>query len=95
MYKSKISSAIMDCYRKLYKATTPQGDFDILVKNARIDEKGQKHIDFMSYYLDEKKFETIIKNVSYKYNLGEYGKRALSMNIHLGASPTSVRKENE
>ena len=36
--------AIWECYRRLYKASTPSADFDELVKNASINESGEKQI---------------------------------------------------
>jgi len=45
---AKEEEAMRECYRKLYKASTPPADFDELVNNASIDENGQKVIDFMA-----------------------------------------------
>ena len=59
MNKTKIDEALMECYRRLYKAATPSADFDELVKNATINDKGKKVIDFMAYELERDLFSMI------------------------------------
>ena len=44
MMKSRMTKedqAIMKCYVELYKNSTPQADFNLLVENATINERGQ------------------------------------------------------
>ena len=45
--QTKLYNLVMDCYRELYKEATPSADFDELVKNATINDEGEKVIDFI------------------------------------------------
>jgi len=94
MKKNKLEEIYLACMRELFANAEGldgnAGNFDELVKNATIDEEGRKHIPFMEYYLDKEKFEAIAakhygKSVK---GLSAFDKRRLSIEIHLGASPT-------
>jgi hypothetical protein len=50
--QTKLYNLVMDCYRELYREATPSADFDELVKNAPINDEGQKMIDFNAYEID-------------------------------------------
>jgi hypothetical protein len=62
----------MDCYRELYKEATPSADFDELVKNATINEQGQKMIDFDAYEIDFDKHHEIVEKYIKKITYNKY-----------------------
>jgi hypothetical protein len=82
----KEDKLMWECYRELFAASSPPGDFDELVENATINERGQKEIPFMDYELEEDKMEAIIakytKKIKYKWR-----KTAFRNSILLGCSP--------
>lgn len=88
----KIEEALKECYRRLYKASTPSADFDELFENAETDENGYKVIDFMAYEIEEEKMEQIISDVIKEYKVKPQFKARLFRNtILLGASPKTKR----
>ncbi len=60
--------ALRECYRKLYKASTPSADYDELLKNATINENGQKVIDYNAHEICEYEFSEIMSDVIKEYN---------------------------
>jgi len=48
-----IDKALMHCYRELYANATPSASFDELLKNATINDRGQKEIPFLDYEIEE------------------------------------------
>jgi hypothetical protein len=81
-------AAMMECYRRLYKASTPSADFDQLVEEAPVNEQGRKVIDFMAYEIDEPEYTQILEDVIKEFKIKpKYRAKALSMSILLGCSP--------
>ena len=89
----KEEKAIAECYRRLFKASSPTADFDLLVENAIIDKDGLKHIPFMDYELEEDKFESIITDVIKEFKIKPTHKNPFRVAIMLGCSPKT--KQNE
>lgn len=83
----KEQKAITECYRRLFKASTPSADFDLLVENAIIDENGLKHIPFMDYELEDDKSESIIDDVIKEFKIKPSHKQPFRVTIVLGCSP--------
>ena len=81
---------IRDCYRELYKKSTPSVNFDLLMENATINEDGEKEIPMNDYVIDRKLFEEIVNKYKNKIRGPEYRKRAFSNSIYLGAGPKSI-----
>lgn len=94
MKKDKIENALWDCYRDLYANSTPKGDFDLLVKEATINERGQKVIPFDSYEIDENLFQQIIKDSIKKHKIPRRLHHAFSVAIHLGCSPRFAKSSS-
>ena len=88
----KEQKAITECYRRLFKASTPSADFDLLVENAIIDEDGLKHIPFMEYELEDDKFESIIEDVIKEFKIKPSNKQPFRTTIMLGCSPKTNRR---
>lgn len=84
----KESKIIWEIYRKLYEAATPSADFDELVANASVNDRGQKEIDFNSYKLDEKVFHEIMEDEINKHKrLPKWKKQMIRNTLLLGCSP--------
>lgn len=90
---AKEEEAMRECYRKLYKASTPSADFDELVNNASIDENGQKVIDFMAYEICEYEFSEIVDEVIKKHKIRSHRQDLFKNTILLGCSPKFKKTE--
>ena len=84
---NKHDKAILDCYIELYNNSEPKADFNELLKNATINELGEKIIDFDNYLINENTFDEIIDNIIKKYNYKSYQKQQFKNTIYLGCSP--------
>lgn len=91
MDMKKLELALFDCYRELFANSTPVGDFDKLVENATINERGQKEIPFNDYEISEDKFKEIIKEILAKHKVPKRLHKSFSVAIHLGCSPRFKR----
>lgn len=87
MRQNKIDDALFDCYRELFANSTPVGDFDKLVENATINERGQKEIPFDDYEISEVRFQEIIVDTLKKHKVPKSLHHSFSVAIHLGCSP--------
>jgi|ERR1035437_7208140 hypothetical protein len=83
----KLVKAIYECYQLLYENSEPKADFQKLMKNATLNELGQKTIDYDSYIIDDKKASEIIETVAKKYKIKDYQKNMFKTSIILGCSP--------
>lgn len=83
-------NALMECYRRLYKASTPSGDFDELVKNATKNDRGEKVIPFNDYCIKNELMDSIIEQVMKEFKIYKYRRPAFKFTIHLGCSPKSI-----
>lgn len=79
--------AILECYRRLFKASTPSGDFDKLLAQAEKNEINQKVIPFMDYEIEENTFDNIIQDIFEEYNIKKQRQRFFKTAILLGCSP--------
>ena len=87
---TKEEQAIHECYFLLYKNATPSADFDLLLAQAPLNERGQKVIDYMRYTICEKTFTEIVDSVAKKYRFNKYKTKALHFTIAMGASPKFI-----
>lgn len=86
-------NVIMDCYKEIYKQSEPPADFEVLLKNAVIDENGHKQIPFMDYSIDINLMDKIIMECGKKHKLKKWEKQILKVEIYLGCSPKSKLNE--
>ena len=84
MKQNKIDDALFDCYRELFANSTPKGDFDQLVEDATINDRGQKEIPFDDYEISEAKFQEIIVDTLKKHKVPKSLHKSFSVAIHLG-----------
>ena len=87
MKQNKIDDALFDCYRELFANSTPKGDFDQLVEDATINDRGQKEIPFDDYEISEARFQEIIVDTLKKHKVPKSLHKSFSVAIHLGCSP--------
>lgn len=85
----KEEELMLDCYRELFKKSTPSGDFDELVVNATINKEGEKEIPFKNYEIDDKLLHEIIDKHVKKIK-PKWKSLRLKNTILLGCSPISV-----
>jgi len=92
--QTKLYNLVMDCYRELYREATPSADFDELVKNAPINDEGQKMIDYNAYEVDFHKYTEIVEKYMKKGKLSGYEERGFRFEMYLGSGPrTKVRED--
>jgi len=87
--KTKEAKIEYEIYRRLFAASTPPGDFDELVANATIDEKGQRHIPFMDYEISHNDMDAIIDAVMKEYKVKKSMRGVYKTRVYLGCSPKS------
>lgn len=85
--------AIHECYRRLYRASTPSANFDELIQNASENELGQKVIDFNNYEICEYQFSEIIQEVIKEYKIKKWRRQMFKNTITLGCSPKFKKTE--
>ena len=84
------NEAVMECYRRLFKNSTPEGDFDMLLETATINENGEKVIPFNDYEIDHTLLLSIIEDCIKEYKIKPaYNAEAFRFTILLGCSPKS------
>jgi len=87
--KTKEDKVLYEIYKRLFAASTPTGDFDELVANARIDDEGKRHIPFMDYEIDDDVMDNIIETVLKENRIRKKERSKYKTTIYLGCSPKS------
>ncbi len=87
MKQEKIDKAIWECYRRLYKNSSPSADFDTLYENADIDETGIHMIPYESHEIDQAQEIQIIEDIMKEYKIPKYLQDSFRTTIVLGCSP--------
>lgn len=86
--KKTYDKELMHCYRQLFAHSTPAASFDELVENAKVNEVGQKQIDFMAYEIDESVADEIIEQTIKDFKIKpKYVQQQFRTTIYLGCSP--------
>jgi hypothetical protein len=88
----KEEQLMLECYRQLFKASTPSADFDNLVENATLNQFGQKEIPFMDYEIDEDEFIQIVDSILKKSRISSWRKESIKRSVLLGCSPKFKQK---
>jgi hypothetical protein len=86
------TEAIIECYRRLFKASTPSADFDLMLANATTNQFGQKEIPFMEHEITDEKMVQIIEDILTEFKIKN--KRKIQMfktTIYLGCSPKTKK----
>ena len=79
--------AILECYRRMFKASTPSGDFDELLAKAEKNDIGQKVIPFMDYEIEENMFTKILQDIIKEFKIKKYRQDLFRVTIALGCAP--------
>lgn len=93
MKQNKIDAVLFDCYRELFANSTPKGDFDKLVEEAEINERGQKVIPFDDYVIDEETCRNIISDMLTRHKVPKRLHQSFNAAIYLGCSPRFTPKK--
>ena len=88
--ETKEEKLILDCYRELFANSKPKADFDKLVANATINERGQKEIPFMDYEIDHDLLLEIIDKYSKRLRT-KWKRQRFMGTILLGCSPKTAK----
>lgn len=83
---------LLEIYRKVYAVSEPPADFDELVANAELNERGEKDIKFMNYECDEAVMQQIFDETMAKYKIKGRKQNQFSFSFWLGCSPKSKIK---
>ena len=87
MKKDKIEEALFDCYRELYKHSTPSADYQELIDNAEVDSRGQRVINVRDYEIHPDDYDLIIENIFKKHKISKSIQQTFKSTIQLGCSP--------
>jgi len=85
MKTEKLKQKVLDIYTEMYAQATPPANFQDLMDNAEINERGQKVIPYNDYTLDAKIGDEIIRK--HCRWLRKRDKKAIEFEIYLGVSP--------
>jgi len=87
MRKLNWQKIIHDTYVELYNNAEPKADFDELVANATINDRGEKVIPFDDYIISKESMDSIIQSFIKRYKINKYMAGQYSACICLGCSP--------
>lgn len=93
--RKKIAELVWECYRELYRESTPSADFDSLVENAPTNDRGERVIDYMAYYLPFEKYNEIQEKYLNMISDKSIYKTSFRFEISLGCGPTSAKERWE
>jgi hypothetical protein len=88
----KEEKILLELYRRSFASSTPKGDFDELMRNATINEFGQKEIPYLDYECEEEVMEEIFESVMKEFKVPLIRRKAFRFNFYLGCSPKTKRK---
>lgn len=96
MNKEVLEKAMMHCYRQLFAHASPPADFDKLVENATINDRGQNVIPFMDHEIEEEVAMPLIEQTIKDFKIKpEYTRKSFRISILLGCSPKFKRDEKD
>lgn len=78
---------MMECYTEIYAVSNPPADFQELMDNAPINDRGQKEIPFMDHEIEYNDYLKIVNKLVEKYKLSRIEKRQFKTSVALGCSP--------
>ena len=84
---SREKEIVLEIYQLLFAASTPPADFNELMENATVNDRGQKEIPFMDHEIDKGDFEEIMNKRLRKSRLPKYKKQIIRNTVYLGCSP--------
>jgi len=82
---------LLEIYRKVYAVSEPPADFDELVANAEVNERGEKQIKFLEYQCEEAVMQQIFDETKTKYKIKGQRQKQFSFSFWLGCSPKTKK----
>lgn len=82
---------LLEIYRKVYAVSEPPADFDELVANAELNERGERVIKFMDYQCEESVMQNIFDETMKKYKIKGQKEKQFSFSFWLGCSPKTKK----
>jgi hypothetical protein len=94
MPKKKLTDyeILLEIYRKVYAVSEPPADFDELVANAELNERGEKVIKFLEYECEHDVMQAILDEAIAKYKIKGQRAKAFQFSFWLGCSPKTKAK---
>lgn len=89
MKKLNWQQIIHDTYVELYKNAEPQADFNELIANATVNDRGEKVIPFNDYKIYPGVMDSIIDYFEKEYKMNKAQRSQYELVIYLGCSPVS------
>jgi hypothetical protein len=83
---------LLEIYRRVYAVSEPPADFDELVANAEVNERGEKQIKFLEYECEEAVMQRILDETIAKYKIKGHRAKAFAFSFWLGCSPKTKQK---
>jgi hypothetical protein len=82
---------LLEIYRKVYAVSEPPADFDELVANAELNERGEKVIKFLEYECEHDTMQAILDEAIAKYKIKGHRAKAFQFSFWLGCSPKTKK----
>jgi hypothetical protein len=82
---------LLELYRRVYAVSEPPADFDQLIAEAELNDRGEKDIKFMNYECEDKVMQDIFNETMAKYKIKGYRLKQFSFSFWLGCSPKSKK----
>ena len=82
---------LLEIFRRVYAVSEPPADFDELVANAELNDRGEKDIKFMNYECEDKVMQDIFNETIAKYKIKGHRAKALAFSFWLGCSPKTKK----
>ena len=82
---------LLEIYRKVYAVSEPPADFNELVANAEVNERGEKVIKFLEYQCEEAVMQQIFDETMAKYKIKGQRQKQFSFSFWLGCSPKTKK----
>lgn len=81
-----------ELFRRVYRVSSPPANYDELLENAEVNERGQKVIPFDDYECSIDVMEEVLKQFFIDYNItSEWDKRRFSYSYWLGPTPKTKK----
>ena len=91
--KQNWDKELLETYRRMFKISRPEGDFDKLVENAPLNEWKEKDIPFNDFLINEDDYDKIINDIIKEYKIPKYIRQRYKQTIALGCSPKIKKNE--
>jgi hypothetical protein len=91
MSNKKYSKAVINCFVEVYQNSIPKADFLELIETAKIDNNGQKKINYEDYLIDDDVFKEIVEKHIKLSKIPRYLRQSFRFSLYLGPSPVSVK----